>query len=129
MDITNLTTGKVYTIEEKHSGMFEDKAQYMRFLLAASYVPEVGDIWNARNQGSLRNVIFDNVYVARFNPTNVYTEDMFEEFYPGTPNMHYGFSQGGDCASMIYETYKEDGTYLSGQAYKKGEKFISFSVY
>ena len=129
MDITNLTTGKVYTIEEKHTGMFEDKAQYMRFLLAASYVPEVGDVWNARNQGSLRNVIFDNVYVARFNPTNVYTEDMFEEFYPGSPTMHYGFSQGGDCASMIFDTYEADGTYSNGQAYHAGEKYISYSVY
>ena len=129
MDITNLTTNKVYTINERHAGMFEDKAQYMRFLLAASYVPVVGDVWNARNQASLRNVVFDDVYIARYNPTNEYSSESFEEFYPGSDNMIYGFTQGGDCASMIYETYKEDGTYLSGQAYTKGEKFISFSVY
>lgn len=129
MDITNLRTGKVHTIEEKHTGMFEDKAQYMRFLLAASYVPEVGDIWNARNNASLRNVIFDDVYVARYNPTNVYAEEDLEEFYPGSPSMNYGFSQGGDCASMIFGTYATDGTYLSGEAYNAGDKFISFSVY
>ena len=129
MHITNLTTNKVYIIEEKHTNMFEESAQYMRFLLAASYVPVVGDIWNARNQASLRNVLFDNVYIARFNPTNEYSPETFEEFYPGSENMNYGFSQGADCASMITDTYKEDGNYISGQSYKKGERFISFSVY
>ena len=129
MDITNLTTKKVYTINEKHTGMFEDKAQYMRFLLAASYVPVVGDVWNARNQASLRNVVFDNVYISRFNPTNEYTADTFEEFYPGSENMNYGFSQGGDCASMICDTYDQDGTYLSGETYTKGQRYFSYSVY
>ena len=129
MHITNLTTNKVYTIEEKHTNMFEDSAQYMRFLLAASYVPVVGDIWNARNQASLRNVVFDNVYISRFNASNEYTSDTFEEFYPGSDNMIYGFSQGADCASMICDTYKENGTYLSGNTYSAGERFISFSVY
>ena len=129
MNITNLTTNKVYTINEKHTGMFEDSIQYFRFLLAASYVPVVGDIWNARNNASLRNVIFENIYVSRFNPTNTYTEDTFEEFYPGSPSMLYGFSQGGDCASMIFDSHKENGTYLSGLPYNAGDKFVSFSVY
>ena len=43
--------------------------------------------------------------------------------------MIYGFSQGGDCASMVSGKYTEDGTYLSGQSYSKDERFISFSVY
>jgi hypothetical protein len=43
--------------------------------------------------------------------------------------MIYGFTQGADCASMIYDTYKENGTYLSGLPYSKGDKFISYSVY
>lgn len=129
LDITNLRTNKVYTINEKHGEMLAESTPYLRFLLAASYVPEVGDIWNARNQATLRNVIFDHVYIARFNPSNVYDSSSFEEFYPDSDNMIYGFSQGGDCASMIYDTHDSNGQYLSGNSYNAGEKFISFSVY
>jgi hypothetical protein len=56
---------------------------------------------------------------------------MFEEFYPGTDNMIYGFTQGADCASMVMGTYEADGTnsYQTGENYKAGDKYVSFSSY
>ena len=126
--ITNLTTNQVFTHNEIHEGMFENSTQYFRFLLAASYCPVVGNIWNARSGAYLRNVVFDGVKIARWNEAETYTEDMYEDFYPDS-NMMYGYSQAADCSSMIYSTHNADGTYKSGHAYKAGEKYLSFSCY
>ena len=82
------------------------------------------DVWNARCGASLRNVLWDNIKVARYNEAETYTEDMYEDFYPGTENMIYGFSQGGDCASMVTGYYEE-----SKGTYKAGDRFVSFSCY
>ena len=128
LKITNLTTGRVHTINEYHKDMFAGSEQYFRFLLAASYCPVVGNVWNTRCEAYLRNVVFDGVRIARYNSTNEYTEDMMEDFYPGE-NMAYGYSQGTDCSSMIYAKHEEDGTYKSGQTYSKGDKYISYSCY
>lgn len=129
LKITNLKTNKVFTINETHKDMFKDCTQYFRFLLAASYCPVTLNVWNARSNASLRNVVFDNINIARYNETNEYDSSSFEEFYPGTDNMIYGFSQGADCASMIYGTHESDGTYNSGNTYTMGQKFLSFSCY
>lgn len=128
LKITNLKTGVVYTINELHEGMFEDKVQYFRFLLAASYCPVVANIWNPRCGAYLRNVVFDSVKIARYNETDEYTADMLMDFYPDQ-NMIYGFSQAADCSSMIYSTYEADGTYKSGAEYKAGQKYLSYSCY
>lgn len=143
LKITNLSTGKTYTINEYHQNMFIDSTQYFRFLLAASYVPALDDVpaaypllkgstvWNPRCGASLRNVVFDGVYVARYNIDETYDESMFEEFYPGTENMIYGFSQGADCSSMLMGKYEADGTnnYVTGENYKAGDTYVSFSCY
>ena len=136
LKITNLTTGVVYTINEIHEGMFvndegsafKDNSGYFRFLLAASYCPVVSNVWNARCGAYLRNVVFDHIKIARFNESNVYTEDELQDFYPGV-NMAYGYSQGTDCSSMIYATREADGVYKSGQTYAKGDQYLSFSCY
>lgn len=143
LKITNLTTGKIHTINEYHQDMFADSTQYFRFLLAASYVPaldtvpdeysllKTSTIWNPRCGASLRNVVFDGIYMARYNFDENYDKSMYEEFYPGSENMLYGFAQGADCASMIMGTYEEDGTnsYATGENYKAGDRFVSFSCY
>lgn len=129
LKITNLANNKVFTINEYHKNMFGNSTQYFRFLLAASYCPVVENVWNSRCGASLRNVVFDGIKIARYEEDNEYDGSTFEDFYPGTDNMFYGFSQGADCASMIYDTHKEDGTYGSGNAYTTGQKFLSFSCY
>ena len=129
LKITNLRTNEVFTLNEYHEGMFSGKQQYFRFLLAASYCPVVQNVWNARCGASLRNVLFDNIYIARYNPSDTYDKSTFEEFYPGSETMIYGFSQGTDCSSMVYGTYETDGTYASGNSYKAGDKFVSYSCY
>lgn len=128
LKITNLRTNEVYTINEIHEGMFAEKQQYMRFLLAASYCPTVMNVWNPRSGGYLRNVVFDGVQIARYNEAEEYTSDLLMPFYPDS-NMSYGFSQAADCSSMVYSTYEADGTYRSGLSYKAGTKYLSFSCY
>lgn len=129
LKITNLANNKVFTINEYHQNMFKNSTQYFRFLLAASYCPVVMNVWNARSGASLRNVVFDHINIARYEEDNEYDGSTFEEFYPGTSNMIYGFSQGADCASMVYGTHEADGQYGSGNTYKAGEKYLSFSCY
>lgn len=129
LNITNLSNNKVFTIDEYHQSMFKNSTQYFRFLLAASYCPVELNVWNARSGASLRNVVYDGIKVARYEADNEYDPSSYEDFYPGSENMLYGFSQGADCASMIYEAHETDGTYKSGNAYTAGEKFLSFSCY
>lgn len=129
LNITNLRTKQVFTIDERHKSMFLGSTQYFRFLLAASYCPVVMNVWNGRCGASLRNVVFDGVKIARYNETDTYDESQYEDFYPGSPNMIYGFSQGGDCASMECGIYDADGTYISGNPYKAGDRYLSFSCY
>ena len=117
--ITNLTTNKVYTIEEIHEGMFTESIGYFRFLVAASYCPVVSDVWNARCGAYLRNVIFEDLKMARWNEAETYTEDMYEDFFVGE-NMSYGYSQGAECSSVEYGV-RENGTkYISMSCYYDG---------
>ena len=129
LNITNLTTEEVFTIDEKHEGMHTDSTQYFRFLLAASYCPVVGNVWDARSGGFLKNVIFDNIKIARWKESNTYDTSDLEDFYPGEDTLDYGFSQGADTASFYYGTHDEDGEYKSGNSYYKGDKYIVFSSY
>ena len=143
LDITNLRTGRVHSINEYHEGMFSSSTQHFRFLMAASYVPALdsvpnelkglknSNVWNPRSGASLRNVVFDNIYIARYNASDEYYESDFEEFYPGSDNMIYGFAQGSDCSSMIMGNYDHDGTeqYVTGENYKTGDRYVSFSCY
>lgn len=129
LTITNLSTNQKYYIHEKHEGMFSEHTHYMRFLLAASYCPVTGTVWNARNGGYLRNVIFDGMKIARWNASETYDESMYEDFYPGSSNMHYGFSQGTDCASMECGVYSEAGSYKSGLAKVVGAHYMVFNCF
>lgn len=132
LKITNLRTNQVFTIDERHEGMFAGSEQYFRFLLAASYCPVVDDVWNARCGAFLRNVVFDGNKVSRYVASEFEYEKDFSQslldFYPGE-NMIYGYSQASDCASAIYGVRTENGTYASGNTYNAGDKYISFSSY
>lgn len=127
--ITNLTTNKEFVINEEHIGSNNDSTQYLRFLLAASYCPVVGNAWNARSGAYLKDVIFEDSHIARYNDENNYPESTFEEFYPGADSFHYGFTQGADCASALFGIYDKDGTYANGATYKKGMRWINFSSF
>lgn len=127
--ITNLANKQKFYINEHHKGMHEGETGYFRMLLAASLVPVTGNVWNARNGSYLKNVIFEDIKIARYNKDNVYTEEMLEEFYPGEKNVLTGFSYAADTANHIFDTHKEDGKYLSGEPYKKGSKYLSFSSF
>ena len=129
LTITNLRTNQKFYINENHEGMFADATQYLRFLIAASYCPVANTVWNARCGAYLRNVVFDGMKIARWNAEETYTEAMYEDFYPGSPNMIYGFSQASDCAHMISGKYTENGTYKSGNGYSEGTYYMSFSCY
>lgn len=129
MIITNLETGYVYEYEEIHEGMHENSTGHFRMLLAASLVPVTGNVWNARNGSYLKNVIFEDVKIARYNGTYTYTEAEKEDFYPGSEHMLSGFSYAADAARHQYGVHQTDGFYKSGAAFYAGKPYISFSSF
>jgi hypothetical protein len=129
LNITNLRTNVVSTINEVHPDFHSESTPYFRFLLAASYCPVVGDVWNSRSGAYLKNVVFDHIKIARWNSSNDYSNATFEDFYPGESTMDYGYSQAADCASFEFGTYESAGNYKSGNSYSKGDKYLIFSTY
>jgi len=141
LNITNLTTNQIFSFEDRHTDsegnqLVEngaDNAMYFRALLAASYCPVVGNIWNARCGAALRNVVYDNVELTRYIDDNIESyrsEDAIRyEFYPETEAFNHGYAQGADNASFAYGEREENGTYKSGDTYAQGDKFVSFSCY
>ena len=127
--ITNLTTSEEFVINEYHKDSNIDNTHYLRFLLAASYCPVVGNAWNARSGAYLKDVIFENTRVAHYNDKEQYDEGMMEEFYPGADSFNYGFSQAADCASALFGSFEKNGKYPNGAEYKKGQRYINFSCY
>lgn len=130
LTITNLRTNEEFKIDEVHEGMYESSSSgYLRFLLAASYCPVVENVWNTRCGAYLTNVVFDNIKIARWNEEGIYNDEDLEDFYPGESCVNYGFSQGGDCASYSYGVRESDGTYASGNTYKKGDKYLIYNTF
>lgn len=129
LTITNLRTNQKFEINENHKNMFADTTQYLRFLIAASYCPVTNTVWNARCGAYLRGVVFDGMKIARWNESETYDPSMYEDFYPGSSNMHYGFSQGSDCSDMECGVYTEAGTYKSGEAKVQGAHYMIFDCY
>ena len=116
MVITNLATNEVYELSEYHTDMMKGQDGYYQLLLAASYCPQIQDIWNYRCGAYLRNVCYTDVKVARYNSNETYDKSMLEDFYIDS-NMGYGFTQVAECASMVYGYNQE------------GKKMLSFSTY
>ena len=141
LNITNLNTNQVYSFTDRHTDsegnqLVENGAtssMYFRALLAASYCPVVGSVWNARCGAALRNVVYDNVELTRYIDDNIesYRKDNVTryDFYPETEAFNHGYAQGGDNASFDFGVREENGTYKSGEKYEKGDKYISFSCY
>ena len=132
LNLTNLGTGKVYTIKEHHKGMLAGKEGYMRFLLAASLCPVRGNLWNARSGAYIRNIVYQNIKVARYNESNDYRNAELLDFYPGRDTISHGFYQAGDCASYEHSFYKTGGILGKGdnaKAYKAGDEYLSYSSF
>ena len=49
-------------------------------------------------------------------------------FFPDSEVYRDGYSQGGFRASHEFGEREENGAYASGYTYKKGDKYLSFSV-
>lgn len=130
LKITDLQTQQEYVHFENHPGYkTEATTVYGRILLAASYCPVVGKVWDGSNGGYLKNVVFDHVRIGKYQANNEYPEAVLEDFYPDTENVNNGFAQGGEWADWRTGAHKGNGTYNSGLSYQSGEKWISFSTY
>lgn len=130
LKITNMRTGIEHIHTETHTGYRTlSDIVYGRMLLAASYCPVVSNLWDGANGGYLKNVVFDQVKIGKYKENNVYLEEDLEDFYPDTPNVNNGFAQGAEWADWETGTHAKDGTYKSGEAYKKGTKWVVFSCY
>lgn len=129
LTITNLRTNEDFVINEKHTGMFNGKQGYFRFLIAASYCPVVGNSWNALSGAYLENVVFDNIKIAEWNESETYNQEDLKDFYPEEETFNYGYSQAAYCSSYAYGIRKEDGSYKSGNTYKKGDKYLIYDCF
>lgn len=145
LNITNMTTKAVSTIEDRHTNETGGKlsentaktAHNGRALIAASYCPVTGVIWNWNSGAALKNVVWDNIELKKAivngdvvdNDIQHYRDlEKSYELYPGTEAYRDGYSQGGYKASHVYATREADGVYASGVSYKKGQKYLSYSV-
>lgn len=140
LNITNLRTNEVFTFEDLHYDKDgnkvvqngENQLVYYRALIASSYCPVVGNIWNWDCKAATNNVVWENIEMSRYISDNIedYRKDDVERFelYPDSKYLRDGYSQGAFASSFEYGTRKEDGTYKSGATYKKGSKYLIQSV-
>jgi hypothetical protein len=141
LNITNLRTNEVQTITDLHyesDGTTplienpENSATYYRVLVASSYCPVVGNVWNWDSGAATTNVVWDNIKIARYiddNPESYRSDTCVKyDFYPDSPFLRDGYSQGAFAASFDYGTRDNNGTYDSGNTYNKGDKYLSLSV-
>ncbi|MDE5897062.1 MAG: hypothetical protein K2H43_04535 [Clostridia bacterium] len=127
--VTNLRTGEVFGYTHTHEGMHEKAEGFFRTIVAASYCPVESPIWDARGGGYIKNIVFEDVKVARYNEKEEYPEEVKEELWYGLNTIKYGFTQGADTAHLTFGIHEADGAYKSGAEYKKGSKYMSFSSY
>ncbi|MCQ2742056.1 MAG: hypothetical protein MJ239_01990 [Bacilli bacterium] len=143
LNITNLRTGVVSTIEDHHTqdghALEENTSPNTgRALIAASYCPVIGNIWNWDSGAALNNVVWDNISLKKAivddsgvinNDIEAYrNETVSYPLYPGEDAYRDGYSQGGYKASHEFGTRQEGGEYKSGIKYTAGQKYLSFSV-
>ena len=127
--VTNLRTGEKWGHTHFHEGMNATQEKYMRVLVAASYCPVEGNVWNARDGGFLKNVVFEDVRVARYQADGDYSDVEKEEFFFGEETLFNGFTQAADCASLLYGTTDVAGKWASGNDKIVGSHWFSFSSY
>lgn len=130
--VTNLRTNEKWGYTHIHEGMNTTQSDYMRVLLAASYCPVEGNLWNARDGGYFKNVVFEDVKVAKYRADgdeDGYQSAEKENFFFGEDTLFNGFTQAADCASLLYGTTDEAGVWKSGLEKITGSNWFSFSSY
>lgn len=127
--VTNLRTNEKWGYTHTHEGMNTTQSDYMRVLLAASYCPVDGNLWNARDGGFLKNVVFEDVKVAKYQADGEYDDVEKETFFFGEDTIFNGFTQGADCAYLAYGTTDVAGVWASGLDKLVGTNWFSFSSY
>lgn len=127
--ITNLATGERFGYTHSHEGVNAGKEGYYRINAVVTMIAAMGNPWDARCGGFLKNVVWEDLKVARYRADETYPDVAKEEFYPGLPTLDYGYTQGADCAHLTVGVHAEDGVYKSGAVYLKGSKYLAFSSY
>ena len=89
----------------------------------------MGDVWDARDEGFIKNVVWEDVKVARYNEDDVYTDEDKAEFSRENGTIQYAFTQGADCAHLEFGVHGSDGFYESGAPYEAGASYLVFSSY
>lgn len=135
LNVTNVRTGVTETLSDLHyesdgvTPLNENtNPSYYRGLVASSYCPVVGNVWNW-DCGAKTNVTWDNLKIARYIDDNVesYRSNECEkyEFFPDSKYLRDGYSQGAFCSSFEFGTRNSDGEYESGEKYLKGDKYLT----
>lgn len=127
--VTNLATGETFGYTHTHEGMNEGKEMFFSVNAVVTLIAAMGNPWDARCGGFLKNVVWEDIKVARYRTDEIYSDADKEEFYPGLDTVAYGYTQGADCAHLTVGTHKEDGAYKSGALFKQGDKYLAYSSY
>lgn len=140
LNITNLRTGQTYSLDERHyqsdgvTPLVENPDSiYYQALIASSYCPVVGNVWNWDCGAATTNVLWENITMKRYVDDNIETyrnadDSLKYKFTPDSDYLRDGYSQGAFAASHEFGVYEEDGVYASGATYKKGDTYLSQSV-
>ena len=140
LNITNLRTGQTYSLDERHyqsdgvTPLVENPDSiYYQALIASSYCPVVGNVWNWDCGAATTNVLWENITMQRYVDDNIETyrnadDSLKYKFTPDSDYLRDGYSQGAFAASHEFGVYEEDGVYASGATYKKGDTYLSQSV-
>jgi len=130
LKVTNLRTNQSFGYTHTHKGMNAACAfGNYRVITAASYCPVETPVWDPRAGGYIKNIVMEDVKVARFREDGDYSQEPKDEVWYGEDTIWVGFTQGADCAHLTFGTHEADGVYKSGNAYKKGGRYMSFSSY
>ncbi|MBO8428123.1 MAG: hypothetical protein IAC58_06245 [Firmicutes bacterium] len=140
LNITNLRTNQTFTLSDLHyesDGVTPVNENvepcYYTALIASSYCPVVGNVWNWDCGASMTNVIWENIEMQRYVDDNIETyrnatSDKIISFTPGSEYMRDGYSQGAFASYHEFGVYEEKGTYASGNTYEAGDTYLSQSV-
>ena len=127
--VVNLRTGEEWGYTHTHENLNAGNEGYFRVVACTSHCPGVGDVWDARDEGFIKNVVWEDVKVARYNEDDVYTDEDKAEFSRENGTIQYAFTQGADCAHLEFGVHGSDGFYESGAPYEAGASYLVFSSY
>lgn len=127
--VTNLRTNEKWGYRHYHPGMHEGQSDYMRVLLCASYCPVEGNVWNSRDGGYIKDVVYEDVKIAKYHEDGDYSGAEKEYFAFDKGTIFKGYTQAPDCAKLLCGWNEDGGVWKSGAKKIADSNWFNFSSY